>query len=645
MIPSSPSKRRKSNSSIPIPIGASTTTRRDGRGRTSPSRSPSRPSFHAPTRSSLARHHPDVLSKVLERSASEKARRPSGQDFSSFGELGDSSPRISGSIPLRPSLAKAQPETEAEDGLPQLNNTVSRPSSRRRSFAEQPFSGEISMVNEPVIQPERTESVSDSPTGGHEGPGLSPSPKPRPQKTMVQTIAQFNGSPSHHLDMKKKQQLKKAGFYPIFKTKNPKTLAGKEERGAAELPTDAEVEPGEASPKELKQKKELRDSLEAQLERLKGEVALLEREAGRLEATENEPPDEVSLRRLIGLLLSKNPSCAPPPPKPLTPPPLSSMISYLLPFTARRRIPPLEPDIPSSPPPQNPYALKPPDNPMPYLTIFAPLTLSTETITSTIRNPSRALGTPSDIVQTYRFVLQPPANFPTTLYRIPLTLTTDPEKQSVISISVPTAAADRELESWNVPDPLQSWITSRLSNPLLEHDISGLCWGICQYWEAAISRSRFWIQLHKLSEKLEENPRYLDQARKRHRKQAETDMSRSATPLSSIADEPHYNTRDLVRHFGQTTHQFSTTTGSNSLELLVSCHLSIDLWTSEPQLEPDICISSSSLKSAAASKIEKEAKRAFRGMLKRGKNGDIDADIGSLVKAVEAVIVILFGLV
>ncbi|KAK2839210.1 hypothetical protein FQN49_006365 [Arthroderma sp. PD_2] len=644
MIPSSPSKRRKSNSSIPIPIGASNTTRKDGRGRTSPSRSPSRRSFQAPTRSSLARHHPDVLSKVLERSASEKARRPSGQDFSSFGELGDSSPRISGSIPLRPSLAKpqAEAETEAEDGLPRLSSTVSRPSSRRQSFGEQLFSGEISRTKEFAPQAEQTESISGSPTGDHDEPGLSLSPPELdPQKIPRRTIAQFNGSPSHHLDRQKKQQLKKAGMFPKFKTANPKTRA-EEDRGVAALQTEVQLE--DEIPRELKRKKELRDSLKAQLERLKEEVDLLEREAGRLEDTEHGTPDEGSIRQLIGLLLSKNPSCAPPPPKPPAPPPLSCMLSYLLPFTACRHIPPPEPDSPPPPLPQNPYAMKPPENSIPYLTVFAPLTLSAETLTSTIRSPSRALGTPSDIVQTYRFVLQPPANFPTTLYQIPLTLKTDPEKQSVISITLSTAAASGELEPRHVPEPLKNWITSRLSNPLLDHDISGLCWGICRYWEAAISRSKFWIQLQKLSEKLEENPRYLYQARKRHRKQAEAD-SRSATPLSYTADENHYNPRALVPHFQQTTYQFSTTTGSNGLELLVSCHLSLDLWTSEPQLEPDVCISSSSLKSAAVSKIEKEAKRAFRGMLKRGKNGDVDADIGSLVKAVEAVIVILFGLV
>ncbi|KAM5442732.1 hypothetical protein MferCBS31731_002115 [Microsporum ferrugineum] len=630
MIPS-PSKRRKSNSSIPIPVGVSNTTRKDGRGRTSPSRSPSRRSFQAPTRSSLARYHPDVLSRVVERSTSEKARRPSEQDFSSFGEHGHSSPQISGRIPLRPSLtAAARTETEAEDGLPQLNSTISRPSSRRRSFGEQLFSGEITRKDEPTTQGERRVSPNSSTGSSHQqGHSLSP-PAVGPEQLPRGTIAQFSGSPSQPMAMKKKQQLKKAGFHLNFKTKNPKSAA--EGRGIDESPAGIEIESKDESPKELKEKKKLRESLKAQLERLKGEVALLEREAGRLESAEYELADESSLRLLVGLLLSNNPSCAPPPPPPQAPPPLSSMLSYLLPFTAPQYIPPPDPESPPSPLPQNPYAMKLPENSVPYLTIFAPLTLSTETVTSTVRSSSRVLGTPPDIVQTHRFVLRPPSNFPTTLYRIPLTLNTDPEKQSVLSITVPTTDS-------NIPGPLESWVTSRLSNPLLDHDISGLCWGICRYWEAAVSRSKFWIELQTLSEKLEEDPRYLDQAKKHHRKRAE---SRSVTPTS---DEHQYTIRALVQHFDRTSYRFSTLAGSNKLELLVSCRLSLDLWTSEPQLEPDICISGSSLKSSAANKIEKEAKRAFQGMLKRGKSNDVDADIGSLVKAVEAVIVILFGLV
>lgn len=279
--------------------------------------------------------------------------------------------------------------------------------------------------------------------------------------------------------------------------------------------------------------------------------------------------------------------------------------------------------------------MKQPENSIPYLTVFAPLTLKTETVTSTVRSPSRALGVSSDIVQTYHFTLQPPGSFPASLYQVPLTLKTDPGKQSVLSIAISKTAS-------KLPGPLEGWIASRLSNSLLDHDVSGLCWGICRYWEAAISRSKFWVKLQALSEKLKENPGYLEQAKKAYRKQGEADISRSATP---DMDGHQYAIKDLIQHFERTSYCFSTSTGPNKLELLVSCPLTLDLWTSEPQLEPSICISGSSLKSTAASKIEKEAKRVFQGMIKRANNGDVDVDIGSLVKAVEAVIVILFGLV
>lgn len=296
MLPS-PSKRRKSNSSIPIPVGASNTTRRDGRGRTSPSRSPSRQSFQAPTRSSLARYHPDVLSKVIERSASEKAQRSSGQEFSSFGEHIDSSPQISGSIPLRPHAGASHTEPEEDDGLPRLNSTISRPGSRRRSFGEQPFPGEISRVKAPDTLGENRGSASNSSTGSHDaGQGLSLSP-PEADPPPRGTITHFNGSPSQRSNMKRKQQLKKEGLYPIFKNKNTKATDPK--RSAAESRPGIGIESDKDLPKEIWEKKKVRDSLREQLKRLKEEVELLEEETGQLEITEHESLDESSLRRLM----------------------------------------------------------------------------------------------------------------------------------------------------------------------------------------------------------------------------------------------------------------------------------------------------------------------------------------------------------
>lgn len=296
MIPS-PSKRRKSNSSIPIPVGASNTTRRDGRGRTSPSRSPSRRSFQAPTRSSLARYHPDVLSKVIERSAAEKAQRSSGQELSSFGKHIDSSPQISGSIPLRPHVGASHTEPEEDDGLPRLNSTISRPGSRRRSFGEQPFPGEISRVKAPDTLGDKRGSGSNSPTGSYDaGEGLSLSP-PEADPPPRGTIAHFNGSPSQRSSVKRKQQSKKEGFYPIFKNKNTKATDPK--RSAGESRPSIGIEPDDNLPKEIREKKKVRDSLREQLERLKGEVELLEKEAGQLETTEHESVDESSLRRLM----------------------------------------------------------------------------------------------------------------------------------------------------------------------------------------------------------------------------------------------------------------------------------------------------------------------------------------------------------
>src|SRR5947207_6154013 len=77
---SSPAKRRRSNSSSAIPVDASNTSPKPPNHDT-PSQIPNRASFKSPTRASLARSHPDILSRVLSRSPAKTARE-NGYDSS-----------------------------------------------------------------------------------------------------------------------------------------------------------------------------------------------------------------------------------------------------------------------------------------------------------------------------------------------------------------------------------------------------------------------------------------------------------------------------------------------------------------------------------------------------------------------------------
>jgi len=84
---------------------------------------------------------------------------------------------------------------------------------------------------------------------------------------------------------------------------------------------------------------------------------------------------------------------------------------------------------------------------------------------------------------------------------------------------------------------------------------------------------------------------------------------------------------------------------SKPLHILISCALTLDEWTSEPRLFPEISISSPS---ASGKKIEQETKKLFNTLLRGdqadsdGVGGDIEAD--TFVRAVDAVVGVLFGL-
>ncbi|KAK2739266.1 hypothetical protein FQN57_006601 [Myotisia sp. PD_48] len=622
----SPNKRRKSNSSTAVSVNPLNTVQDPVR----PSKSPTRPSFRAPTRASLSRHHPDVLSRAIERSAAEKSRRPSVKDYEYLNGNAENGTLVSLGPSSRTSLAQSHP-----DGLPQIARAVSRP---RSSQSNEQFPKESQVSEESAERYQsgtpnlESEEVDVSPTMMADGMDLLAPLTPTKaglKKLSKRPLDPLNISPSPRARMKRNRTLEEMGIRRAHKSRGAQPVQEKAKT------VDIAVTMDEA-PKGIQEKKEFLVSLQEQLNRLKGEISLIGQEAARLRqsnATDNLDEDGDRMERLLKLLTTSNPSCSPPP-KPPTPPSLSCMLSYLLPFTAAQHIPPPVPNRAPSPPPENPYALKLPEEPLPYLTVFAPLTLSSEAMTTTI---SKLPGSTPDhharIIQTSRFVLSPPLDFSTAPYHIPIVLESDPEKQAITSISIPPTSSDT-LSKWAIPSTLLRWINSRLSDQLFALDISGLCWGICRYWEATMSRAKIWVQLQTLSDKLANDPKYLERA--------------GDDDENSVGDELKYPARVLIPYSEQATYRFSTRKGgtdaSKIFHLLISCQISLDLWTSEPQLDPDICVSCASLSDAAASKIEKEVKRVFRGMLMRGRsNNEFDMEIGSLVKAVEAVVVILFG--
>lgn len=348
------------------------------------------------------------------------------------------------------------------------------------------------------------------------------------------------------------------------------------------------------------------------------------------------------------VLTTTNPSCAPPPDPPARIP-ISSVLATFLPFSTR------QPSLTQanrarspSPPPENKFTLDEPSNLAPYLKIFAPLSLDTHTSSSKllISDDTESVS----LKQTHTLTLSAPHPFSAKSYRVPIRLYTDPESQSILSISVlhrrfdPPSQSEPSITPY-VPPPLLNWMESRLKNPLLKHDVSGLCWGICRYWEAKVSRARVWATLSSKFRRIillggsNSQPRTPDDKRNNT---GDEDESLFTSDTSSMAKD----TRSLLPHLERTSMVFSSPDGKSRPEtrLLVSCSLTLDDWTSEPELHLDICISRSDVTSGSGgyTKIEREAKNLFQSLLTWNEGGE-GPDASSIVRAVEGVLGVVFG--
>lgn len=303
--------------------------------------------------------------------------------------------------------------------------------------------------------------------------------------------------------------------------------------------------------------------------------------------------------------------------------PISSILSALLPFSTKAPPKPQQ-ELPSL---TNPFALKEHAQTKQYLTVFAPLILTTHSSeVSTSRSNS--------LTETHKLTLSAGPPFPPKLYNAIVIYETNPKAQSITSISVPENSGANES---NIPDSLRRWINTRLSNPLLKLDVSGLCWGINRYWEAAISRAQLWSRIEYKHSKL-----LASRSRRRQAREKEGTINKNDTGQLSAAD-----LRRLIPHLDRTTMTFSSKENDH-LRFLLSCTLALDEWTSEPRLLAEISISAPS--TVRGRKVEQEAKRLFHILLRGereqsyladGDGGDVDAD--AIVRAVDGVVGVLFG--
>ncbi len=461
----SPAKRRKTSPTTSVAVDASNT-------QSNPS-TPKRASFQSPTKASLARSHPNLLSK----SASGSQRATRGKNLRQ--ELLDR--RTS------QSAQKATPQTPKQQSQSSANQPVPAPAEGAETFSNDPRKTQATVrtplrarqaptrlvdaqnkdrdvqstreaqwkpplnvrqsrkddeIDEPELPPTPVQLGREAPPDRPKGLGSSsPRGGSGRSRSRLNTSQSQTSSP---LKPKRHAQLlnDKATAQPEFR------------RGAAEQPeeapeSDASHNPDEAdapAPEEVIQKRSVRDSLSAQLAHLQSDLSDLETALADSSAANANPSPE-----LLSLLTATNPSCDPAPP-------------------IRSPSPTLD----------NPTILG--SNPLKYLTLFAPgnIQLRSRTAASIINNRPH---------QTHTLELTASPPFPTHVFGATIKVSVNVEERQIVEVEVLKIRGGHQV--------LKSWVHKRLSSPLHKFDIGGIVWGMGRFWEECVRRARGWRALDR----------------------------------------------------------------------------------------------------------------------------------------------------
>lgn len=634
----SPPKRRKISEAPYGGVGAS-------QGLASPDRARSSggPSFQSPTKSSLAKSHPDVLERALSRSPSRRPKSRGSQSRQSEQPQARSI-GLRDRKALRPSLKPTSSPLKA----PRLSGGAPIHSPSRRSSGIQAFSQPPRRLSKkivpadftfgsPIRQPTRpTQNLSNTPEGQlaqelgsatreaemevnlDSGPGdpfmdedpLEPDLPPTPtqlglEKAPDRPRGLLSSSPS----TRHEQRINRRATDVL---QGSPLKSSKFEFPSVEATDDKDVAQ-EISPTVF-EKRRSRKRLTAELQRLKQDVAELGDWTAKVESHASLDADSKELNKFLALLSEESSHLERKGPRPV-PPSISSLLSTLLPFSGKIHHSKGE----VSPLPTNPFALKESSQSPSYLTVFAPLLLRAHT--------SRTSTEASGLLETHTLTFTPPPPFPSSLYNVSVVYETDPETQSVTSLSVPTG---RDTKKRKVPETLRRWIDSRLANPLLRLDVATLCWGINRYWEVSVARGQLWAQIE-------------------HRHSSGGSYGgKDAFPQTKDGAITTSQVRRLIPHLERGTMLVKPKISKTEPQVLLSNVLTIDEWTGEPQLRSELSVSLSGGNGASSKKINNEAKKLFHALLReggpptaQGTAGTVQTD--TIIRATEGVLGALAG--
>lgn len=283
----SPTKRRRSNSSSAIPVNTSNTN-------TVPDLQPARQrplnraSFLSPTKASLARSHPDLLSRASNRSIAARAERAAdhGPVQPSQSTLGSPLARLEArTLPTTLLPHRTRPAHES----PTPDDTV--PPDTHNLGAN---------VGIELAESDGADTPSDSPVDSSGEPELPPTPTELGlEKAPMRPKGLLSSSPSWRHEMRKIKRRKMReglGSSPL-KSKSAYFTEGAD--------WDYNVAPnyrhsGAKVSSDVRAKQIIRDGLASQLDRLKGDISELEYEMRRSERPRDHPaPNDDYLQELM----------------------------------------------------------------------------------------------------------------------------------------------------------------------------------------------------------------------------------------------------------------------------------------------------------------------------------------------------------
>lgn len=603
-------------------------------------RSPGRPSFQSPTRSSLAKSHPDVLERALSKSPSRQptsrgnqSGRSEGSDPSNVGLRDRKALRPSLNLPSSP-LKAARLSAE----VPMLS--PSRRASGVQAFSKPPrrLSKKINPADftfgSPIRQQISPTHLSNTPEGqlalelgsatkdaeieanldvGLDDPFvnedlLEPDLPPTPTQLGLEKAPDRPRGPLSSSPSTRQEQRMKRRATDTLRGSPLKSL--KFQPSNMEVADDTDLALDEVSTAVL-QKRDSRKRLTAELRQLKEDVAELTKWTGRVESRASMGRDTKELKRFLTLLSEESSHIERQGTRPSAPL-VSSLLSTLLPFSSKVSRPTRE----ASPLPTNPFALKEPSQSPEYLTVFAPLVLHAKT--------SRTSSHMSAILETHTLTFSAPPPFPASIFNVTVVYETNPETQSMISLSASSSNASKKRK---MPEALRLWIDSRLANPLLRLDVATLCWGINRHWEVSVARARLWARI----EHNHVSP---------GRRDVLPQMHDGTISISEL--------RHLTPHLERSMMVVGPKTSKAGPQVLLSNVLTIDEWTGEPQLRSEISVSVPYADGVSSQKVDHEAKKLFHALLRgegpaavHGLAGVVHTD--AIFRATEGVLGALFG--